>query len=151
MSRWVRFLVGVCLFVVTAAAEKDYYKLLGVKKNANEAQLKRAYRKLAMKYHPDKVGVGGHGRSGGVVFLLIADIVAELFLGGACRGERTGRTCALRRSYWWWQNPDNKEEAEKKFVQVAEAYEVLSGAWLEMTGPVMLRAMAWQGFVCWPS
>ncbi|HET7318720.1 MAG TPA: molecular chaperone DnaJ [Nitrospirota bacterium] len=33
---------------------KDYYTLLGVHRNATEAELKRAYRKLAHEYHPDK-------------------------------------------------------------------------------------------------
>ncbi|XP_003962049.2 dnaJ homolog subfamily B member 2 isoform X1 [Takifugu rubripes] len=55
----------------------DYYNVLGVSKTASQEDIKKAYRKLALKWHPDK-------------------------------------------------NPDNKEEAEKKFKGVAEAYEVLS-------------------------
>ena len=31
----------------------DYYKILGIAENANEEQIKQAYRKLAKKYHPD--------------------------------------------------------------------------------------------------
>ena len=32
---------------------KDYYKILGVSKDANEKEIRQAYRKLARKYHPD--------------------------------------------------------------------------------------------------
>ncbi|XP_063421450.1 dnaJ homolog subfamily B member 6-like isoform X1 [Mytilus trossulus] len=55
----------------------DYYKVLGISKNSSETDVKKAYRKLALKWHPDK-------------------------------------------------NPDKKEEAEKKFKEISEAYEVLS-------------------------
>ena len=61
------------------AAKKDYYEILGVQKTATDEELKKAYRKLAKKYHPDA-------------------------------------------------NLDNKAEAEAKFKEVNEAYEVLSDA-----------------------
>ncbi|KAB1220720.1 hypothetical protein CJ030_MR3G002931 [Morella rubra] len=55
----------------------DYYHILRVNRNASEEDLKKAYKRLAMKWHPDK-------------------------------------------------NPDNKKEAEAKFKQISEAYDVLS-------------------------
>ncbi len=57
------------------AEEKDYYKILGVERTASADEIKRAYKKVAIKYHPDR-------------------------------------------------NPGNKE-AEEKFKQAAEAYDVL--------------------------
>lgn len=56
---------------------RDYYDILGVTKSATDAELKSAYRKMALKWHPDR-------------------------------------------------NQDKKEEAEKQFKEINEAYQVLS-------------------------
>ncbi|XP_034444703.1 dnaJ homolog subfamily B member 9a [Hippoglossus hippoglossus] len=48
--------VAVCILMITEIilAKKDYYDILGVPKDATERQIKKAFHRLAMKYHPDK-------------------------------------------------------------------------------------------------
>ena len=65
-------------FIFIKMAKRDYYEVLGLDKNASEDDIKKKYRKLAIKYHPDR-------------------------------------------------NPGNKE-AEEKFKEAAEAYDVLHDA-----------------------
>ena len=48
------FLLIIALAVPQVLGASDFYKTLGLNRGASEDQIKRAYRKLALKYHPDK-------------------------------------------------------------------------------------------------
>ncbi|XP_040567415.1 dnaJ homolog shv [Lepeophtheirus salmonis] len=52
----VQITLGIFLFLWTglALANRDFYKILNVKRNANKNQIKKAYRKMAKEMHPDK-------------------------------------------------------------------------------------------------
>ncbi|KAL4466992.1 hypothetical protein ABPG74_010589 [Tetrahymena malaccensis] len=47
-------LILLAVLFVAVLAGKDYYRVLGLKKGASEAEIKRAFKKLSLKYHPDK-------------------------------------------------------------------------------------------------
>jgi preprotein translocase subunit Sec63 len=50
-------MITIVLLVIApleVLAGRDFYKILGLKKNATAAEIKKAYRKLSLQYHPDK-------------------------------------------------------------------------------------------------
>ena len=58
ISKLILFIACHMIFIVEAEGQqkplRDYYEVLGLKKNAKEAEIKKAYKKMAKKYHPDK-------------------------------------------------------------------------------------------------
>merc|ERR1719440_474649 len=75
--RWVSRVSVLLLAVQHVWSKQTYYEMLNIQPDASEAEIKRAHKKLALKWHPDK-------------------------------------------------NPDNKELAQKTFIAIQQAYEVLS-------------------------
>jgi curved DNA-binding protein len=74
--------------------ESDYYKILGVNKNASDGEIKKAYRKLAMKYHPDHTKGDKTDIFKGFDF---SDILREFGMGGTSfsTGKRGGMRFAF--------------------------------------------------------
>ena len=61
---WALALCVVLALALQVMGAADYYKTLGLSRGASEDQIKRAYRKLALKYHPDKNSPGDTEASG---------------------------------------------------------------------------------------
>jgi curved DNA-binding protein CbpA len=49
----MKIVIAIFLLLI-AAADRNYYSILGVPRNANDKQIKQAYRKLTLELHPDK-------------------------------------------------------------------------------------------------
>ena len=50
----MRSAILLLLLVVLGQAGEDYYKILGLKRNASDEEIRKAFKKLSIKYHPDK-------------------------------------------------------------------------------------------------
>ena len=60
--------VLLLLLLLAAAAAKNFYEVLGLPRDADADKIKKAYRKLSLKFHPGAWGawrVGGNGQGGG--------------------------------------------------------------------------------------
>ena len=54
MSGRVALSICLVLIALSSVVSEDFYKLLGVGKNADNREIRKAFKKLALKYHPDK-------------------------------------------------------------------------------------------------
>ena len=50
----MNFIIVSLLCWIVSAAERDFYKILGIARSANEKDIKRAFKKMSLMYHPDK-------------------------------------------------------------------------------------------------
>ncbi len=53
-SIWLKVILGIFILIQKILCDKDLYKTLGLPRNASQNEIKKKYRELTKKYHPDK-------------------------------------------------------------------------------------------------
>ncbi|MBU0476484.1 molecular chaperone DnaJ [Patescibacteria group bacterium] len=123
---------------------KDYYQVLGISRNATQTEIKKAYRKLAHKHHPDKGGDGKRFKEVNEAYKVLSDEAKKaqydrfghVFEGGGGAGAGGGGGSDYNPGFdfnWAWgrpeagSNPNQFKDFEFEFEDLGEMMEEIFG------------------------
>ena len=119
---------------------KDYYQVLGISRNATQTEIKKAYRKLAHKHHPDKGGDGKRFKEVNEAYKVLSDEAKKaqydrfgrVFEGGGGGGAGSDYSPGFDFNWAWGRpeagsNPNQFKDFEFEFEDLGEMMEEIFG------------------------